>query len=74
MSAASQIREIANDLDDLSWSLNYNLSRYVERLEAIADSLPDDDDDDDDAICLCDAYAPHKRPGKCPIHSPTERG
>lgn len=24
---------------------------------------------DDDTICICDAYAPHKRPGKCPIHA-----
>lgn len=24
---------------------------------------------DDEAICVCDAYAPHKRPGKCPIHA-----
>lgn len=22
----------------------------------------------DDDICLCDAYRPDKRPGKCPIH------
>lgn len=24
---------------------------------------------DDDDICLCDAYRPDKRPGKCPIHA-----
>jgi hypothetical protein len=27
-----------------------------------------------DAICLCDAYAPHKRPGRgCPIHGIDKR-
>lgn len=26
-------------------------------------------DHDDEAICICDAYAPRRRPGKCPIHA-----